>query len=330
MIKNKRILVTGGAGFIGSHLVDQLSRQNQVVVADDLSAGKRENLADAIRYRGVILKKADIRNLRLMRRLMKGIDIVFHAATQCLRLSFTKPHLVTDVNVVGTLSALTAARENKVHRFVYISSSEVYGTAIEAPMREDHPIRPTTVYGATKFAGELYTLSFFQRYGMPVNVIRPFNTYGPRSHFEGYSGEVIPKFLVRLMSGKPPVIFGDGKQTRDFTYVSDVVDGMIRAAASDKLIGKPVNIAYGREISINEIAREVISLFGEKLKPVYEAPRPSDVRRHFADVRLAGQKLSYTAKIPIRSGLKIFADWFQSTYRNRLSKAISSEVKRNW
>lgn len=330
MITNKRILVTGGAGFIGSHLVDALSIHNKVTVVDNLSTGKRENLEDAIRFHGVILKKADIRNLALMRKLMKGIDVVFHAATQCLRLSFTKPYLVSDVNVNGALNLLIAAQGAKVKRFVYISSSEVYGTAIKAPMREDHPIRPTTVYGASKFAGELYALSFLDRYGLPVNIVRPFNTYGPRSHFEGYSGEVIPKFLVRVMSNKPPIIFGDGKQTRDFTYVSDVVNGIIKTASSNKLIGKPVNIAYGKEISVNEIARIILNLFGKKLKPIHDAPRPSDVRRHFADTRLAKQALSYEAAIPIYSGLRIFAEWFQEAYGHRLSKAASSEIKRNW
>lgn len=330
MIKNKRILVTGGAGFIGSHLVDALSIHNKVIVADDLSTGNRENLADAIKFHGVVFKKADIRNLSQMRRLMKGIDVVFHAATQCLRLSFTKPHLVSDVNVRGALQLLIAAKEAKVKRFVYISSSEVYGTAIEAPMPEGHPIRPTTVYGASKFAGELYALSFFERYGMPVNIIRPFNTYGPRSHFEGYSGEVIPKFLVRVMSGKPPIVFGDGKQTRDFTYVSDVVNGIIKVAASDKLIGKPVNIAYGREISVNEIARLILKIFGKNLKPIHEAPRPSDVRRHFANTHLAKTKLSYAPKIPIQTGLQIFAEWFVETYGRKIKKAAASEIKRNW
>src|SRR5436305_12702342 len=153
---------------------------------------------------------------------------------------------------------LMGAAAAKVKRFVYVSSSEAFGSARTVPMAEDHPFDPTTIYGASKLAGEHYTNAFHRTHGLPTVVVRPFNTYGPRSHFEGAYGEVIPKFVVRVLNGKRPIVFGDGEQTRDFTYVSDTVQGLLLAADADSLVGRAVNVARGVEVSINEIARLVL------------------------------------------------------------------------
>ncbi|RKY84776.1 epimerase, partial [candidate division KSB1 bacterium] len=276
-LKNKKVFVTGGAGFIGSNLVDELAEDNFVVVLDDFSSGKRENLSQHKDNENVQIIEGDIRNKELMFEILRGIDVLFHLAVRCLRVSISDPEINHEVNATGTLNLLLAAKENNVSRFVYVSSSEVYGTAKKVPMKEDHPKEPMTVYGASKLTGELYAKAFFNVYGYPVIIVRPFNTYGPREHFEGPYGEVIPRFFVRVLNNKPPVIFGTGKQTRDFTYVSDSVKGIILAAESDELIGDAVNIAYGKEVSINEIAELVIKTTGkDSIRPVYEKERPGD------------------------------------------------------
>jgi len=198
------------------------------------------------------------------------------------------------------------------------------------PMSEDHPLDPTTIYGASKLTGELYTRVYNQMYGLPAVIVRPFNTYGPRSHFEGYSGEVIPKFVVRVFGGKPPVIFGTGRQTRDFTYVSDVVQGIL-LAAQNLPDGKVVNIACGREVSVQEIAVSVIRRAEARfLKPVYTEGRPGDVMRHFADIRRAGAELGFSPKVSLQTGLALYMDWFQREFAEKIEECVAAEVERNW
>jgi UDP-glucose 4-epimerase len=213
---------------------------------------------------------------------------------------------------------------------VYVSSSEVYGTAQTVPMTEEHPLQPTTIYGGSKLAGEIYTQIYTQLYGLPAIIVRPFNTYGPRSHFEGYSGEVIPKFVVRVLAGKPPVIFGTGQQTRDFTYVSDVVRGILLAA--ERLpVGQVVNIARGREVSVQEVADSIIEhAEGFSLKPVYSAERPGDVMRHFADTRRAGTALNFFPEIAFKDGLRLYMDWFRQEFAQKIDQCVAAEVERNW
>src|SRR5688572_17322885 len=214
------VVVTGGAGFIGSELVRQLAaRGDRVVIVDNLVNGTRENVAEVLSER-VSLLVADVRDVRALERHLSEARAVYHLACLGVRHSVHSPHENHEVNATATLDLLAACRSASVPRFVYVSSSEVYGTAKWAPMTEDHPTFPCTVYGASKLAGESYTRAYFQTYGYPTVVVRPFNTYGPRSHHEGDSGEVIPKFLLRTLAGKPMVVFGDGTQTRDFTYVS--------------------------------------------------------------------------------------------------------------
>ena len=235
---NKKILVTGGAGFIGSHLVDALAEANQVTVVDNLSSGKLENLKTLLEGSDTSFIKADVSDLGRMKELVKESDVIFHLAVQCLRLSLRDPYLVHEVNASGTLNMCQAALEAGVQRFIYVSSSEVYGTAKTVPMNEDHPLVPTTPYGASKLAGEAYARSYFLSFGLPVVVVRPFNTYGPREHLEGVYGEVIPRFVLRVMNNLPPIIFGDGLQTRDFTEVSDIVRGLISAGECDEMVAK--------------------------------------------------------------------------------------------
>jgi len=320
-LNGKKVLVTGGAGFIGSNLVDGLLEQgNKVIVLDDLSSGKESNLKDALATGNCRFIKGSITENDAVKEAVKDVDVIIHMAVQCLRLSFDKPFLVHEVNATGTLNVLKLAQD----------MSEVYGTAITAPMPENHPLCPTTVYGASKLAGELYTDAFGKTYGMPVLVVRPFNTYGYREHHEGVHGEVIPRFLVRMLNNLPPVIYGDGSQTRDFTFVPDTVKGIIAATCAENLVGKAVNVARGQEVTIRKIAEMMIDILGKKeMKVVFEKERPADVNRHFADISLIKQMTGFEPKTSIEDGLKAYISWFQSQNYD-LSGLLKDCALTNW
>ena len=331
-LRNRRIAVTGGAGFIGSHVVDQLMKNdNEVTVIDDFSVGKRENIQQHEGNPRIHVHKADIRDTDAMIRLLDGADCVIHMAVACLRVSIHNPMHVHEVNATGTLNLCKAALENKVQRFVYISSSEAYGSATYVPMDEGHPLNPTTVYGASKAAGEFYALAYWRTYGLPTMVIRPFNSYGPREHSEGASAEVIPKFVMRIMAGLQPVIFGNGAQTRDFTWVEDTARGIILAAACDDLIGDHINIARGQEVSIKEICEIVLNKLGnQNIKPLFiENGRPGDVDRHFADTSKAKQLLGYSPTVDIDRGIEQYIQWIKAQNLD-LESWVAQEKVVNW
>lgn len=337
-LRDKRILVTGGAGFIGSNLVDELvARGAEVIVVDDFSTGKEANLAGVKQSGRVHIVKGSILDALLVRKLVKESDMIFHLAVQCLRVCFDRPHLVHEVNATGTLNLLEAMRmvnqgasSRRISRFVYCSSSEVYGTAKTAPMSEEHSLEPTTTYGASKLAGELYTQAFHTTWGLPTVIVRPFNTYGYREHHEGTSGEVIPRFAIRIMNNLPPIIFGDGSQTRDFTFVTDTVKGIITAGSADNLIGQTVNIARGQEVTIKEIAERLLKLLGkEDLEIQYQPTRPGDVIRHFADPAKAAKLTGYKAEIDIDQGLQLYIDWLKKQNLDA-AKLLNEMTTKNW
>ncbi len=325
-------MVTGAAGFIGSHLADRLAEDesNRLVLIDDFSIGSRDHLIDAAARPNVQIFEADITDPERMRELMQGVEVVFHLAISCLRTSLNQPWLSHDINAGGTLAVCLAAREHKVERFVYVSSSEIYGTAQTAPMTEEHPCHPTTVYGASKLAGELYALALYRTEGMPVSVVRPFNTYGPREPHRGARAEVIPRFFLQLEAGGRPVIYGDGTQTRDFTYVDDTVTGIVQAAGCDELLGDVVNVAYGREISILRITEMLMELTGRTdLGPIHADPRPGDVHRHFADVSKAERLFGWAPKVDIETGLARTVEWFRA--HNQATEAeVAAAAVPNW
>lgn len=315
IIENMRVLVTGGAGFIGSHVVDTLERKgNKVIIVDDFSTGKEENIRHHLENPNISVIRSDIRDFPTMVKVTKDVDVVFHLAVNCLRVSFKDPQAVHDVNATGTLNVVRAAFENNVKRFIYTSSSESYGTAVSGPMSEDHPLNPTTVYGASKLAGEAYSRAFWHTYGFPVTVVRPFNTYGPREHYEGASGEVLPRFVFWVMNGMQPVIFGDGMQTRDFTWVNDTAGGIVLAAECDALVGDCVNVSRGEEVSINELCEIVLTTLGRTdLKPKYMSDgRPGDVYRHFGDNRKARQLMGFEPTVDIKEGIERYINWLKN------------------
>jgi UDP-glucose 4-epimerase len=284
----------------------------QAIAIDDLSVGTRENLAEALRA-GARLVEGDVRDSVLMERELGAATLVLHMACDNLRASLGDPMRTHDVNATGTLVTTLAAVRAGVERFVYVSSSEAYGSAAVTPMPETHPLEPTTVYGASKAAGELYAQACMRTYGLPVTVVRPFNSYGPREHSEGTSAEVIPKFVTRILSGMPPVIFGDGSQTRDFTWVEETAAGIVDAAACDALVGDAVNIAYGHGVTIGEIADLLLEIMDAgDLRPDVGEPRPGDVMHHYADTAKARSVVGFEAQVGIREGLQRYVDWVRS------------------
>lgn len=323
-------LVTGGAGFIGSSLVEELIADGSMVtVVDNLRNGRRDNLpqTDPGHCRLVV---ADIRDTGLMRDLMRETDIVFHLACLGVRHSIHSPTETHDVNATATLRLLLEARAAGVARFVHVSSSEVYGTARFVPMREEHPTCPATVYGASKLAGECYARAFHATYGFPTVVLRPFNAYGPRCHHEGDSGEAIPKFILRALAGKPLIIFGDGMQTRDFTYVTDTAKGIAQAGACDDATGKTINLGSGQEITILSLAKMAARVCGRSdAEIVHYSSRPGDVQRLCADPTVARELLAFSPKVSLTQGLSSLRDWY---HRSSVppEKLLADELVHNW
>lgn len=326
----RHVLVTGGAGFIGSELVRQLAGESvHVITVDSLVNGKRENL-DKVPSDQVQLVVADIRDGRRMAALLGGVDTVFHLACLGVRQSIHSPHENHEVNATATLRLLAAAKAAGVRRFVYISTSEVYGTARWVPMTEEHPTYPNTVYGASKLAGECYARAFYETYGFPTVVVRPFNTYGPRCHHEGDSGEVIPKFLLRCLAGRPMVVFGDGAQTRDFTYVEDTARGILLAGMIDTAVGQTINLGSAQEIAISDLAHEVAMAVGRPDAAVtHEISRPGDVLRLYADTTKARQLMGFRPRVGFQEGLARLRDWYRGLGHSP-DELLQDEVVRNW
>lgn len=325
-----RVLVTGGAGFIGNEVTRQLIAAGaSVTVVDNFRNGKRENLADIASDR-LTVEAADIRDHDAVARLIQGRDLVLHLACLGVRHSIHAPLENHEVNATATLGLLELARAANVKRFATVSSSEIYGTARTVPMTEDHPQYPMTVYGAAKLAGERYTDAYWKTYGFPTTVIRPFNAFGPRSHHEGDSGEVIPKFMLRAMAGKPLIVHGDGLQSRDFTFVADTARGIIAAGTHPATVGETINLGSGTDVTIKDLAELIARVLpGRNINVEYGPDRPGDVRRLLADSSKARRLIGFQPQTSLRRGLELLRDWYQASGKDP-ADLLADEQTVNW
>lgn len=304
---SNNIAVTGGAGFIGSNLVKDLVKNHLVKVIDDLSTGHIENLDQV---RGVEFIQGSITDLPLLKDVFSEVDFVLHqAALPSVPRSIKDPISSNMVNVDGTLNVLVAARDCGVKKVVYASSSSVYGDTQTLPKQEDMMPNPKSPYAITKLAGEHYCRAFSEIYGLKTASLRYFNVFGPRQDPNSTYSAVIPLFITRILNGKAPKIFGDGTQTRDFTFVKDVVQANILAMESDAV--GVFNVACGCQIVLNDLADEIMKITGIEKEKVYEPTRPGDIKDSLADISKAREMLGYEPKFDLNSGLAETIKWYQ-------------------
>jgi nucleoside-diphosphate-sugar epimerase len=305
-------LVTGGAGFIGSHIVDELvGRREKVRVLDNFATGKRENIAHNLEHIEFI--EGDLTDLDTVGRAVDGVDYVLHlGAIPSVPRSVADPIASNEANVTGTLNVLVAARDKGVRRVVYSSSSSVYGDSPTLPKREDMPTSPLSPYAVSKLAGENYCVAFHRVYGLPAVSLRYFNVFGPRQDPQSQYAAVIPKFITRMLNGESPLVHGDGLQTRDFTYVANVVEANLLACQSERAAGQVMNAALGNCISLLDLIRVLNAILGTDLEPAFDAPRPGDVRDSQADTTRLQALLGFRAVVDFEEGLRRTVEWFQA------------------
>jgi len=311
-VEHMRILITGGAGFIGSRLAAKLAEEGEeVIVLDNFSTGRESNLRELGSRVQVI--RGDVRNLDDVEKAVRGVEGIAHlAALIDVAESVEKPRLYFDVNVYGTLSLLEAAR--RVEVFVFASSAAVYGDPLKLPITEDHPLRPLSPYGATKVAGEALVHAYAAMRGFRPVILRLFNVYGPKQS-RAYAG-VVTEFVRRALRGEPPVIYGDGTQSRDFVYVDDVVEYFARALRMESVIGV-YNIGSGKAVSVLELAELVARALGKpELKPVHAPPRPGDIKHSVADISRAVRDFGYSPRTRLEEGLKMTAEALAKEFAN--------------
>lgn len=303
-----KCLVTGGAGFIGSHLASALSGKGEVTVLDDLSEGKAENLSGLPR---VSLAKQSVTNAKAVEKAARGAEVIFHlAAIVGVRVSFEDPQKTIKVNVEGVLNVLEAARKNDA-RVVYTSSAAVYGNA-KPPLREDLVLDPQSPYATSKLMGESYIQIYQQAYGLKAVVLRHFNVFGPRQPPESHYAAAVPRFARALLEGKRPTVFGDGEQTRDFIYVGDVARAYLLAAEKDKAVGGTFNIGSGKGVSVNHLIELLEGITGRKADPVHEPAREGEIRHSWADISRAREVLGFQPEISLKEGLRETVEWLRA------------------
>jgi UDP-N-acetylglucosamine/UDP-N-acetyl-alpha-D-glucosaminouronate 4-epimerase len=314
-----RYLVTGGAGFIGSHLVERLAREGaDVTVLDDLSTGRRENLR-AVRDR-IRFIRGSVARVEVCRRAMQDVNYVLHhAAVTSVPQSTRTPVVAHQINATGTLNILLAAREANVRRVVFAGSTAAYGDAAEQPTHEGLLPQPRSVYAASKLAGEEYCQAFWYTHGVETVVLRYFNIFGPRQNLNSQYGAVIPLFIDAALRGDPPLIYGDGTQTRDFTFVTNVVDANLLAchAPAERVVGTVFNIGCGGATSVIDVWRRIAEVIGVSTEPLHDAPRAGDVRHSFASITRAREQLGYFPATDLQEGLRRTIAYYKDRMQTR-------------
>ena len=300
-MKKKKVVITGGAGFIGSNLAYDLADDNTVIIVDDLSTGRIENLVNLIYKKNIMLIKGSILDRQLMEKTLSGVDYVFHqAAIQSVPRSIKDPLSTNEVNITGTLNVLVAAKKNNVKKVVFASSSSVYGDNRKSPKTEDMNPNSQSPYALTKLVGENYCRIFNKVYGLSTICLRYFNVYGPLQNPNSEYTAVVPSFISRILKNEQPIIYGDGNQTRDFTFVQDAIRANILAAESQT--NGVVNIGSGSNITINELAKTITRILGVNVQPLHEEPRAGDIRDSLADITLA-RTIGYEPQYKLEDGL---------------------------
>lgn len=306
-------LVTGGAGFIGSHLVASLVEQGAGVrVLDNFSTGKRENLAPILGK--IDLVEGDITDPRICAHACAGVRFVLHqAALPSVPKSIADPVSSHRTNVDGTFNMLVAARDAGVRRFVFAASSSAYGESPTLPKTESMPTQPLSPYAVQKLAGENYCRVFAEVYGLETLSMRYFNVFGPRQDPASQYAAAIPAFVTAIIGDRPPTVYGDGEQTRDFTYIENVIKANLAAVEATKTHGEVLNIACGEPVTVNAIIREINTILGKDVRPEYVAQRPGDIKHSWADISLAAEKIGFAPAIPLAEGLRRTIVWYRTT-----------------
>ncbi|NIM57641.1 MAG: NAD-dependent epimerase/dehydratase family protein [Candidatus Aminicenantes bacterium] len=306
-----KYLVTGGAGFIGSNIAEELVKRGRPVrIIDNFLTGKKENISSFLDK--IELIEGDIRDYDSCSKALDGVDFVLHqAALPSVPRSIEDPLLTTEINIKGTLNILLASREAEVKGFVFASSSSVYGDDPSLPKKEGNVGNPLSPYAVSKLAGEKYCCVFSQIFGLSTVCLRYFNIFGPRQDPSSQYAAVIPNFITRMLKGESPTIFGDGEQSRDFTYVSNVVEANILASEAKGVSGEVFNIACGEGTTVNSLASSLNEILKEEISPSYDEPRPGDVRHSFADISKARKMLKYEPLVPFGKGLEETIRWYK-------------------
>lgn len=309
-----KILITGGAGFIGSHLCDKYTKQGYTVFClDNFMSGNLMNIRHLLDFRNFKLVKGDIRDFELLEKVMRDVDAVFHLAAQIhVDRSYIEPRLTYEINVMGTQNVLEVARIYDAKKVIYASTSEVYGSAQYVPIDEKHPLNAPHPYGASKIAADRMCYAYTQTYGMDVSIVRLFNVFGPHQRDLGYGG-VISIFTRRVFNNTPPVIYGDGRQTRDYTYVDDAIRAYDLVLNHNSPISEPLNFGTGKEVSIIDLANKIIDLCGKKgeIKPVHVEPRIGEVKKLIANATRAKDILGWESTYSLEQGLEAYVKWYQ-------------------
>lgn len=327
-----KIVVTGGAGFIGSHLTDHLlSLGHQVTVLDNLVNGKKENLEDASKFSTFKFVEGSILDKQITDETIKGADVVYHLACLGVRHSIHSPFENHLVNAEGSLNVLESSRKFGVKKFFYISTSEIYGDIKSFPIDESGVPLPKTVYGSSKLAGENYAYSYYKCYGLDTTILRIFNNYGPRAHYEGDAGEVIPRSVVNILYGQNPIIFGDGLVTRDFFYVKDTAKSLGKLLDLNNLTGEIINIGTGVEITMKELLGTILKLMGKEQElPIQNlADRPADVPRLWVNASKFKMLTGFVDLMPFEEGLQTTINYYVDLMSKK--ENLLSEIKlKNW